>query len=458
MTCNSRFPFRSLACQKTLRNQNHERKEPLSRFGGADALRAALRISAPGAMTSSNDDEVTALQRRLHNGKSGPPPQLCMVRAALAMARDTTLTLTAACDQAGVKPGSRARAAQFRDRITDESLLVIGRAPKHPLPLPPPSPTQDSRMEHNWPPPSSHSGPFFFDDLRMTVAECNAVVHARYPTLQAPRCHRCGDKCVLVRLLDADQFHCSECSAWLEPVTFDDWDGAVYWSCALGDCECEFQHGGWEGSCTWGYSLCHSCTDVAAQVDWSWVPIPEVQTIRPEEFFDTLHVANDDTIDFRSDPEYSAQLEIATRLGIPRNPDSSSYPIRLLASEDWISNNVPEIWYLYVESFKVSEDGKHASRRLYAYLKPSEEQGERTKNSLTDGHSCSGEYRETACQTVTYAFPSTESEDWLTRRRHVEKLRQLEYTKLRLLGGRTRERDRVVTGKRFREECERVYD
>jgi hypothetical protein len=194
-------------------------------------------------MTSSNDDEVTALQRRLHNGKSGPPPQLCMVRAALAMARDTTLTLTAACDQAGVKPGSRARAAQFRDRITDESLLVIGRAPKHPLPLPPPSPTQDSRMEHNWPPPSSHSGPFFFDDLHLTVAECNAVVHARYPTLQAPRCHRCGDKCVLVRLLDADQFHCSERSAWLEPVTFDDWDGAVYWSCALGDCECEFQHG-----------------------------------------------------------------------------------------------------------------------------------------------------------------------------------------------------------------------
>ena len=440
--------------QKTSENAAHELRtqgtlsaEPTERSGS----------SAPGAMTSSDEDEVAALQRRLH--KSGPLPQTSMVRAALAMARDTSLTLTAACDRAGVKPGSRARAAQYRDRIKEEGFLPMSRAPEHPLLLPSPSPIQDYRMEHEWPPPSSHSGPSFFDEQRMTAAECNAVVQARYPALQAPRCHRCRDRCVLVRLVDHDTFHCSECSAWLEPSTFDGSSDVVYWSCELGDCNCEFEHGGVGGSRTHRYTVCHSCTDVAAQVEWSWVPIPEIHHIRSEAFFDTLHVANDNAangkeIDFRTNPRYSRQLEIATRLGIPCNPNSESYPIRLLVSEDWIANNVPEIWYLDVEDFKVSEDGKRASRRLYAFLKLSEEEGERTEYSWAGDHRACGE---TTCQTVTYAFPSIDSKDWLTRRRQLEKLRQLEYAAIRRLGGRTRERHRVVTGKRERDECDRVY-
>ena len=97
------------------------RRYPSARSG------SPRRISVPvhDDLTSSNDEEVTALQRLLHHGKSGPLPQNCMVRAALAMARDMTLTLTVACDQAGVEPGSRARTAQVCDRVKDEGLLDI---------------------------------------------------------------------------------------------------------------------------------------------------------------------------------------------------------------------------------------------------------------------------------------------------------------------------------------------
>ena len=66
-------------------------------------------------------------------------------------------------------------------------------------------------------------------------------------------------------------------------------------------------------------------------------------------------------------------------------------------------------------------------------------------------------WRDDLSDSYLYAFPSIDSKDWLTRRRQLEKLRQLEYAAIRRLGGRTRERHRVVTGKRERDECDRVY-
>ena len=81
---------------------------------------------------------VEAIQRRLHT--SGPLPKSNIVMAAIAMARDASLKAAAACDAANppVPRGSRARAAEFRDRIIRENLLAA--------PAPQPAAPQDKLL------------------------------------------------------------------------------------------------------------------------------------------------------------------------------------------------------------------------------------------------------------------------------------------------------------------------
>ena len=274
---------------------------------------------------SAEGQLIAALQQRLHT--KGPKPKLEMVVAAVAMARDESLDIAAACDSAGVPRGSRARAGQFAERIRSEGLLVAC------APSPPPPP-----------PPQPEYGP-----RRPAWRE-------HHPHVEPPCCPECGTMCELVRLYQDRMCNvclAAGCETDLETFVVDfkpTCSSNVYW---MAECPNDCSSG--------GYDLCHACTPAAAQVDWATVPINSYRGVpwrgrqRPDSYYEGLDVEEHEALDV-------AGVDTAAALGLPRPPG-------LLVSNKWIASNAQNIWWLLVGKFVVSDDGKSATRELTARMR-----------------------------------------------------------------------------------------
>ena len=388
---------------------------------------------------------IEALQCRLHT--TGPLPKREIVIAGLAISRDPSLQKSKACDDAGVARGSRARAAEFGDRITREG-LVAACVPPPPPELPPPI---------DW--PQHHR-----DQL-----------NERHPHLQPPSCPQCSTSFELTTIFNRGSW-CDKCKADLPKCN-------VYWTSV---CSC---HNG-------GFDLCHSCIDPAAQLDWSSMPgktsrfrgSPPFE--RDADYWEKLRVSNDfyvvdesskqgseqsskqilEVVELESaeleaeleaklETAIEAELETARALGLPYHKPGPSFILgvgtvdddyisQLLVSEKWIASNAPNIWWLNVSKLVVSEDGKHATRELSARMKivSQEDREKEEEDELSDEY----EYAD-----VVYDFPPAEpSTEIFAHQRRIERMRQREMTAIRELDGQAAvdHRERKAQMERVRSE------
>ena len=372
----------------------------------------------------TDEQLVEELQRRLRT--SGPQPPRASVAAALAMARDPTLKASKACDDAGVpKGGARSRVAEYHKRINSEGMLAVFAPPPAPE-LPPPI---------DW------------------VSRAAANLKERYPQLQPPSCRTCGNHCELVHFLCQKRTtFCGECQTSPFP-------SSVYWVSAGCSDACVEKYGG-------KYALCHACTSETARVEWDSAAdctsvcrgsftLEDIGVETPEQrdaYFETLDVHND--IDAEANevrcpdanrdsgvPEGytdAGEVQIAKALLLPSHlPDpkkkgaytgpTDDYFSRLLVSNEWIASNAPNIWRLNVMPLRVSDDGKHATRRLFAIMKVDEDE-----RDLEDDDEWTNDY---VYEEVEYDFPNLDSRDIFARQRHMDRMRQREMACIRVLDG-----------------------
>ena len=379
---------------------------------------------------AATDELIEELQKRLH--KSGPLPPWKNVAAALAMARDSSLTASKACNDAGVpKGGARSRVAEYHKRIVRDGLLAAFSPP-------PPPPTELS------PPPVSVRQ--YHDSLRQYHDDW---VKEHYPQLQAPCCPTCGNGCTLVRFLCQFDYCCDECQHTPLPAS-------VYWvghSCSE---DCQEKYGA-------AYTLCHSCTPATAQLDWNsataqieWGEFKRTPGERTA-YFDTLTLEND-TAAFDGTPDgynIDSELRTAKALLLPcHRPEvhrgalfhaPHNYFSRLLVSKDWVASKAPNIWSLTVKPLRVSDDGKHAIRSLEAFTKVDESERDLDVDDWT---------YECFIEEVTYDFPALDSKDIFARQRHMDRMRRREEACIRELDG-----DAAIDHRerKARMACERQY-
>ena len=238
--------------------------------------------------------------------------------------------------------------------------------------------------------------------------------------------------------------------------------------------------------------MCHSCTDPAAQLDWSSMPgktsrfrgSPPFE--RDADYWETLRVCNDfyvvdespkqsheqsskqilEVVELESaeleaqlEAQLEAELETARALGLPCHKPGPSfvhgvgtvdddYISQLLVSEKWIASNAPNIWWLNVSKLTVSDDGKHATRELSARMKivSQEDREKEEEDELSDEY----EYAD-----VVYDFPPAEpSTEIFAHQRRIERMRQREMTAIRGLDGQAAvdHRERKTQMERVRSE------
>lgn len=340
---------------------------------------------------SADDSLIAALQKRLHT--SGPLPKREAVCAAVAMRRDETLSIAAACDsqEPKVPRGSRDRVKQYCKKIKDEGLLVACAAELA-------RPSTQARKYGPYPQPWHHA----------------------YPKLKPPRCPHCKTSCMLEMVMDVSlDYICDVCGADLP-------GNNVYW---FSQCrkECEEQHG--------NYDLCHACTDSSAQVDWTspvvlgtpttracWgaqrgCPGWWAELARPEGYWDELRI-------------YGKLDDADTRTALSLNlPTTRPF---LLTPKEWVARNAPNIWVLHCGPLRIAEDGKSVSRELIAALKiRSDEQ-----RAEYDAAEYDGEW--SWDEEVTYEYPPTAEQcrkELFVRERHIEKMRQREKAAILRLDG-----------------------
>ena len=76
---------------------------------------------------------------------------------------------------------------------------------------------------------------------------------------------------------------------------------------------------------------------------------------------------------------------------------------------------------------RVSDDGKHATRRLFAIMKVDEDE-----RDLEDDDEWTNDY---VYEEVEYDFPNLDSRDIFARQRHMDRMRQREMACIRVLDG-----------------------
>ena len=363
-------------------------------------------------MTARSDEQlVDVLQEHLHSAR-GPKPRREIVMAAMALARNDTLTIAKACNDAGVPVGSRSRAAQFGKRIRDENLLARFAL-------------EFSHNESPPPPPSPSSRPQSWLSL--------------YPDQKVPCCPDCDRECELRVIEPPLSCACSVCGCalpsnqqlnlyWMIRCSEPSWNLGVR---SASSCSRQY------------YLLCHACTRPKARLDWTDPKLLDAvlacaDAPRIEFAFglnEVRHNAEDlpEYWDALEDPEdftdlsesASEDFETLRALHLPAN-----HPY-LFTPKVWIASNARRLWQLNLNELHVSADGTQVAREVTAIHKITSLEDRalwvQWFTSIDDADRPEQLEKYYVTDQITYDFPPAEcSHDPLALQRYKEKMRQRE--------------------------------